>query len=86
MKGIGGSLVGLMDEDKSESLFVLFYFPFQEGSVYIVIFIEAQAITADEHAGHISFLLYILGQLPIDRLEELKDFLREVNEKFRNLN
>ena len=57
-----------MDEDKPESLFVLFYFPFQEGSVYVVVFVEAQTIATDKHAGHISFLFYILGQLPIDRL------------------
>ena len=74
-----------MDEDKPESFLILFYFPFQEGSVDVVVFIETQAIAADEHAGHISFLFYILGQLPIYRLQKLKDLLRGIDEKFRNL-
>ena len=74
-----------MDEDESESFLVLFYFPFQEGSVNVVVFIEAQAIAADEHAGHISLLFYILGQLPLNRLQKFKDLMRGVDEKLRNL-
>ena len=74
-----------MDEDESESFLVLFYFPFQEGSVYVVVFIEAQAIAADKHAGHISLLFHILGQLPLNRLQKFKDLMRGVDEKLRNL-
>ena len=74
-----------MDEDKPEPLLILFDFPFQEGSVYVVVFIETQAITTDEHAGHISFLFYVLCQLPIDRLQKLQNLLRGIDEKFRNL-